>query len=118
MERRRRRIRWRERLTPSGELPERQDYDDPTESIEVAARTRAILARLSPEASRALELRFVCEKELAEVAETMGVSLATAKRHLVRVTARVRAMAKSEPTLVEYIAKVGDPSRARHAVHT
>jgi RNA polymerase sigma-70 factor (ECF subfamily) len=107
MERRRRRLRWREHLSPSGELPETAEFDDPSESIEVADRARGILARLSPEATRALELRFVHEKELTEVAATMGVSLATAKRHLVRVTARVRAMAKGEPTLAEYFAGAG-----------
>jgi RNA polymerase sigma-70 factor (ECF subfamily) len=103
MERRRRRLRWREHLTPSGELPEPRWFDDPVEAVEVASRTREILSRLSPEASRALELRFVHEKELTEIAETMGVSLATAKRHLGRVASRVRAMVRNEPTLAEYL---------------
>jgi RNA polymerase sigma factor (sigma-70 family) len=104
MERRRRRLRWREHLTISGELPETASFDDPSESMEMAVRTRGILARLSPEASRVLVLRFLHEKELTEVAETMGVSLATVKRHLVRVASRVRAMARGEPALAEYLA--------------
>jgi RNA polymerase sigma-70 factor (ECF subfamily) len=106
MERRRRHVRCREHLTASGELPELAGFDDSLESLEVAARTREILSRLSPEASQALELRFIHEKELTEIADTMGVSLATTKRHLVRVASRLRAMARNEPTLAEYLRHV------------
>ena len=103
MERRRRRARWREMLSSTGELPEVGCTDDRLSTQEVAARTRALLERLAPEARRVLELRLLWEQELAEVAEAMGISLATTKRHLSRLTARMRAMAAHEPALAEYI---------------
>jgi RNA polymerase sigma-70 factor (ECF subfamily) len=102
-ERRRRRRRWRERLTPTGELPEPYPSRSDADAREVVSRTREILGRLRPEACLALNLRFVQEKELTEVAANMGVSLATAKRHLARASARVRAMAHGEPVVAEYI---------------
>ena len=104
MERRRRRNRWREHLTATGDLPEILRLDDPSEPLDVALRTRTLLARLSPEARSVIELRFVHEKELTEVAGAMGMSLATVKRHLGRVTSCFRAMAKAEPALNEYLA--------------
>jgi RNA polymerase sigma-70 factor (ECF subfamily) len=111
MDRRRRRIRWWERLSETGELPESFSVQHPIELQQVAWRTRELLSRLRPESSRALELRFVDEKELTEVAETMGVSLATAKRHLARASARIRALAQGEPVVAEYVRSTR--SRAR-----
>jgi RNA polymerase sigma-70 factor (ECF subfamily) len=108
MERRRQRNRWRECLTSSGEAYERGESSDTVENIEIVACTRSILARLSPEAARVLEMRFVCEREMTEVAATMGVSLATAKRHLRRITARVRAMAAREAAIVEHLGPNGN----------
>jgi RNA polymerase sigma-70 factor (ECF subfamily) len=93
-ERRRRRRRWRELLTSTGELPDAV-MDDSVELRYAVARTREILGRLSPETLRILELRFVHEKELTEIADGLGVSLATAKRYLARASARLRAMAPS-----------------------
>lgn len=103
MERRRRGIRWWERLTDTGELPEASHSSDELEEREVADRTRALLDQLQPESSRALELRFVQEQELTEVARSLGVSVATAKRHLSRASARVRALARSEPVVAEFV---------------
>jgi RNA polymerase sigma-70 factor (ECF subfamily) len=90
--RRRRRRRWRERLTTTGELPDAAHEED-LEARHAFRSTRELLGRFSPENLRVLELRFVHEKELTEIADGMGVSLATAKRHLARASARVRAMA-------------------------
>lgn len=103
MERRQRRQRWRERLTSTGELPDLAGHDPSAEALLVASRTRELLGRLPPQGCRILELRLVHEKELTEVAAAMGVSLATAKRHLARLSSRVRAMAVSEPVVAEYV---------------
>ncbi len=103
MERRRRSNRWWERLTDTGELPEHVSSDEPIETRQVAVKTRALLERLQPESSCALELRYLQEQELTEVAEHLGVSLATAKRHLSRAQARVRALAAGEPVVAEFV---------------
>ncbi len=91
-ERRRRRRRWRETLTSTGELPDSHGPDDGADARQAVWCTREVLSRLSPESVRVLELRFLQDKELTEVADGMGVSLATAKRHLARASARLRAM--------------------------
>ncbi|HEY4012843.1 MAG TPA: sigma-70 family RNA polymerase sigma factor [Polyangiaceae bacterium] len=93
-ERRRRRRRWREFLTQTGELPE-ATVDDGVELHHAIRHTREMLGRLGPDSLRVLELRFVHEKELTEIADGLGVSLATAKRYLARASARLRAMAPS-----------------------
>lgn len=102
-ERRRRRLRSWERLTSTGELPELRVYQDDIEARQTARCMRQVLGRVRAESCRALELRYVHENELTEVAAHMGVSLATAKRHLARASACVRAMALAEPVLAEYI---------------
>ena len=102
-ERRRRRIRWREHLSATGELPELVAFEDDAEAREVAARTREILGGLLPESHRVLKLRFIHGMELTEVAEMMGVSLATAKRHLARASARFRAIAQGKPVVAQYV---------------
>jgi RNA polymerase sigma-70 factor (ECF subfamily) len=112
-ERRRRRLRWRERLSPTGELPEVAASEHEVEAHQVVSSTREILGRLRPESYRVLNLRFIEEKDLAEVAENMGVSLATAKRHLARASARLRAMARGEPVVAEYVRDARSRSSGR-----
>jgi RNA polymerase sigma-70 factor (ECF subfamily) len=102
-ERRRRRVRRWETLTMTGELPERRLEDEDIDSRQAVWRTREILGRLRPDSFLLLELRFVQEKKLTEVAESMGVSVATAKRQLARASARVRAMARGEDVVAEYV---------------
>src|SRR5258708_880118 len=87
---------------PTGELPEPPATGDDSDAREVTARLIAILEKLSPESSRVFHLRFVEGKELSDVAKAMGFSLATAKRHLARVSARVHTMARNEPALAAY----------------
>jgi RNA polymerase sigma-70 factor (ECF subfamily) len=107
-ERRRCRLRWWEKLTATGELPDRTgQWDAPIEMREVAWRTRALLDGLKPETSRLLELRLVHEQEMTDVAQTMGVSLATAKRHFARSVVRIRALAQGEPAVAEYLRDAG-----------
>jgi RNA polymerase sigma-70 factor, ECF subfamily len=104
---RRRRSRYWLQLTPSGELPEPAlVHDEPPR--EAVARLSAILDSFEPETSRVIALRYVEGKELTEVAETIEVSLATAKRHLARASARLLAIVRREPLLAGYL----DPGSA------
>lgn len=104
-ERRRRRLRAWERLSSTGELPELGVYQDDIESRRTVRCMREVLGRVRADSCRVLELRFVHENELTEVAAHMGVSLATAKRHLARASACVRAMALGQPVLAEYVGR-------------
>jgi len=104
-ERRRRRLRSWERLTSTGELPELRVYQDDIEARQTARCMREVLRRVRADSCRVLELRFVHENELTEVAAHMGVSLATAKRHLARASACVRAMALAQPVLAESVGR-------------
>jgi RNA polymerase sigma-70 factor (ECF subfamily) len=112
-ERRRCRLRWWEKVTATGELPDLGGAPDgpPIEVRQVAWRTRALLARLRPESCRALELRFMEEQELTDVAKMLGVSLATAKRQLATSIVRVRALAQAEPVVAEYVRGQGGSPR-------
>jgi len=100
---RRRRCRWWLTLSATGELPEPCTFEDEGETRQVVSKLHGILTKLTPNSSRFFELRFVEERELSEVAVAMDVSLATAKRHLARVAARVYAMADREPVLAGYM---------------
>jgi RNA polymerase sigma-70 factor, ECF subfamily len=101
---RRRRCRWWLSLTPTGELPEPHPRtDDGSDVREVLGRLLAILGKLTPHSSRVFELRYIEDKELADVAKAMDISLATAKRHLSRASARVLAMAEREPALAGFV---------------
>jgi RNA polymerase sigma-70 factor, ECF subfamily len=101
---RRRRCRWWLTVTATGELPEPNiRTDDGSDAREVLSRLLAVLAKLSPHSSRVFELRFIEDRELADVATAMNISLATAKRHLSRASARVHAMAEREPVLAGFV---------------
>jgi len=93
---RRRRCRWWLTLSATGELPEPGTFEDEGETRQVVSKLQGILGKLTPHSYRFFELRFVEERALADVADKMNVSLATAKRHLARVSARVYAMADRE----------------------
>ncbi len=93
-------------LTPTGDLPEPMNApkDDAT-AREAFAHFQAILDKLGARARRVFELRFIEHKELVDVAAALDVSLATAKRHLARVTSCVHVMAQNDPLLVDYMRK-------------
>jgi RNA polymerase sigma-70 factor (ECF subfamily) len=101
----RRRRRWRLRLTATGELPEILEHSTSDDGVarEALARFDAILGKLAPRSRRVFELRYVEKLELVDVAAEMGISLATAKRHLGRASSRVFAMAARDPSLVDYV---------------
>ena len=100
----RRRRRWRLLLTATGELPEIIEHSTSDDGIgrEALMRFEAILGKLGPKSRRVFELRYVDKLELIDVADKMGISLATAKRHLARASSRVFAMASRDAALVEY----------------
>jgi RNA polymerase sigma-70 factor (ECF subfamily) len=112
-ERRRRRVRRWETLTITGELPEPRPQDEDLDARQAVWRTREILGRLRPESCLLLELRFVQEKKLTEVAESLGVSVATAKRQLARASARMRAMAQGEGVVSTSRATRAGPAEPR-----
>lgn len=100
---RRRRLRRWLMLTDDGVLPE-----EPWEGVdegarEALARLYALLDRLDEKTRLLFVLRHIEGLELTEAAEATGVSLATAKRHLAKATARVQAMTERDPLLAAYL---------------
>jgi RNA polymerase sigma-70 factor, ECF subfamily len=105
-ERRRRRVRRWEVLTMTGDLPDQSRDDADIGVRQTVLRARDLFGKLRPESRLVLELRFIQEKKMSEVAATLGVSVATAKRQLARASARVRAMAQNEVVVAEYVRDV------------
>jgi RNA polymerase sigma-70 factor (ECF subfamily) len=102
---RRRRCRHWLLLTATGDLPDVPGpwADDGSDAREMLARFVTIMDRLTPHSARVFELRYVEQKELVDVAAAMGISLATAKRHLARASARVFAMAERDAALAGFV---------------
>jgi RNA polymerase sigma-70 factor (ECF subfamily) len=101
---RRRKARAWLRLTPTGSL---SDYDVPAcddpEARRALARLYRILDELGTRARLAFVLRYIQGMELTEVAEALGISLATAKRQLARASSRVFLLVKGDAALSEYL---------------
>ena len=100
---RRRRFRRWLHLTDDGAVPEAADDAADDDAREAVARLYGVLDRLDEKGRMMFVLRHVEGLELTETAAAMGVSLATAKRHLAKVTARVHAMAARDPILAGYL---------------
>jgi RNA polymerase sigma-70 factor (ECF subfamily) len=83
------------------------------EAREAVSGLYAILERLEAKDQMAFVLYYVEGLELTEVAEALGVSLATIKRRLGRVSSRVFAMAESDRRLLEYLGRVAPCKVAR-----
>ena len=111
---RRRRVRRWLRLTDTGVLPDvsSDEGEGGAQAREAMRRLYAILDRLDDAGRLTFVLRHIEGLELNEVAEALGVSLATAKRRLSKVTARVLVMIEADPLLPEYaramLARRGD----------
>ncbi|APR88628.1 RNA polymerase sigma factor RpoE [Minicystis rosea] len=102
---RRRRFRRWLTLTDSGTVPDDEPAaGDDAEAREAVRRLYALLDRLDDRARMLFVLRYVEDLELTEVAAALGMSLATTKRHLAKVTAQVHAMAAGDPLLAPYLA--------------
>jgi RNA polymerase sigma-70 factor (ECF subfamily) len=106
-----RRIRGWLRLTPHGFLDDHAAPHADAEAREAVKRLYAILDRLDTKSRLAFVLHYVEGLELLEVAGALGVSLATVKRRLQRVSARVWAAAQGDRMLIEYL-DTGAPASA------
>jgi RNA polymerase sigma-70 factor, ECF subfamily len=100
--RRRRFRRWLQ-LTPSGAVPEVASEGVDADGREAVTRLYACLDRIGDKERMIFVLRHIEGLELTEVAAALGLSLATTKRHLAKVTARVRAEASRDPVLAGYL---------------
>jgi RNA polymerase sigma-70 factor (ECF subfamily) len=70
----------------------------------------AILQKLKARDREAFVLRYVQSLPPTEVAEALGVSLATAKRDIARGRERVLAYASDEPALMDYVRHMREAS--------
>jgi RNA polymerase sigma-70 factor, ECF subfamily len=100
---RRRRVRRWLSLTDTGAIPEEAWDGVDADAREAVARLYALLDRLDDTSRTLFVLRHVEGLELEDTAVATGTSLATTKRHLARVVARVHAMAARDPLLAEYL---------------
>jgi RNA polymerase sigma-70 factor (ECF subfamily) len=100
---RRRRFRRWLRLTEDGVVPEAIDRGVDDSAREAVTRLYALLDRVDDKSRLLFVLRHIQGLELTETAESLGLSPATTKRKLLKVTARVHQMAASDPVLREYI---------------
>jgi RNA polymerase sigma-70 factor (ECF subfamily) len=98
-----RRIRGWLRLSPDGVLQEPAAPQVDTEAREAVNRLYVILDKLDTQSRLAFVLHHVEGLELLDVASALGVSLATVKRRLSRVSARVFAMAQGDRLLIDYV---------------
>ena len=106
--RRRRMRRWLT-LSDSGELPDVGEWVVDEDAREALSRLYTILDRVDDESRLVFVLRHIELLELTEVAAAVGISLATTKRRLTKVVARVRAMVGRDPILARYL---GDSEEA------
>jgi RNA polymerase sigma-70 factor (ECF subfamily) len=110
------RSRWLRRwlgLSADGTVPERADEGVDLEARDALARFYGLLDRLSAPQRTAFVLRHIEGLELTEVAAAVGVSLATIKRWLPRITRRLHAQAAGDPLLRMYLADRGFERGAR-----
>jgi RNA polymerase sigma-70 factor, ECF subfamily len=85
------------------DLPEREAPSSTPELDEAVRATYRVLDKLGADDRIVFALRFIDGKELTEVARMCGVSLATAKRRLLRARARFVSAARNYPALVEWL---------------
>jgi RNA polymerase sigma-70 factor, ECF subfamily len=107
---RRRWVRRWVRLSGKTDAAELEVVTPDTDAREALARFYKILDRVNTTDRTAFVLRFMEGLELAEVATALGLSLATTKRRLARVWARVILLVERDPVLVEYGPKLAVPA--------
>ena len=99
---RRRWVRRWVKLSGKTDAAELEVVTPDTDAREALARFYKILDRVNTTDRTAFVLRFMEGLELAEVATALDLSLATTKRRLARVWARVLLLVERDPVLVEY----------------
>lgn len=99
---RRRRVRRILRLSPTGQLPELAVRGADSEARQMLIRFYALLDELGANERAAFVLRHMEGFKLEEVAERLGVSLATAKRWISRGSRRVSALVEADRELSRY----------------
>jgi RNA polymerase sigma-70 factor (ECF subfamily) len=97
----RRRVRRILRLSDTGKLPDVRADGTESEARDALAWLYTVLDQLSAEEQTVFVLRYVETMGLAEIAEAMGLSLATVKRRIDRARERV-ALADSDGTFASY----------------
>lgn len=108
---RRRRLRRWLQLSPTGALPELPGRPADLGGRDALTRLYAILDRVDDRSRLLFVLRYIEGLELTEVAGALGCSLATAKRHLARATARILTAAQRDPALAAYLSSAADAPR-------
>ena len=95
----------RRRLREQSWIPERiqQGVEDEVELKAARARLSALLQRVSPEMRISLVMHFVEGYTAAEVAETTGVPLGTARDRLHRGRAKLRKLVLTDPVLRDWL---------------
>jgi RNA polymerase sigma-70 factor (ECF subfamily) len=93
------------------DMPAGRARDPDFEASEALRTAYRCLASLGADEQIAFTLRFIEGMDLAEVAGTCGVSLATIKRRLARAEARFVELARDEPSLAEWLAPSGEGPR-------
>jgi RNA polymerase sigma-70 factor (ECF subfamily) len=104
------RSRWLRRwlgLSDDGTVPERAAESTDLEARDALARFYLLLDRLGAQQRTVFVLRHIEGLELTEVAAAAGVSLATVKRWLPRITRRLHAQAARDPVLHAYLSETG-----------
>ena len=106
--RRKRVKRWLS-LTSTGQLP---DHEEPgavdPEARRAVKRLYEVLDTIDDRGRMAFVLRHMEGYELTEVAEALGISLATTKRALAKAQERVNAIVKRDPLLAPYARQGND----------
>ncbi len=100
---RRRRVRRFLRLTDSGTLPEVEQGPADHGARQSLDRLYEMLENLSPESRTIFALRYFEGLQVNEIASTLGVSLATAKRRLAKVTAHILTLVRRDEKLHGYL---------------
>ena len=109
---RRRRVRRILQLSPTGRVPDLPVRATDSESRQMLERFYLLLDKLTANERSAFVLRHLEELKLEEVAERMGVSLATVKRWLSRSSHSVSALVAADGELSSYARSLHDRDRS------
>lgn len=99
-EMRRRKIRRFLRLTRDGELPEPATAPIDYDAREALLRLYGVLQKANHQERMAFVLKHMEGLELADVAQTLRLSVATVKRRLQRINARLTRAVSDDPALI------------------